>query len=130
MVLYDIFISHASEDKRVVAKPLARTLSSSGLDVWFDDQCLLIGESLLDSINHGLRNSRYGVVVLSQSFFLKDWPRYELEQIPTGQVLPIVHGITYKDLSRHAPKIAEKRVLSTKDGLKRICKEIIKVVKE
>lgn len=128
MGMYDVFLSHASEEKRAVAMPIANKLSESGLSVWFDDQCLLIGDSLLESINHGLQNSRYGVVILSRNFFLKDWPRYELEQIPLANILPVLHNMSYKDLSRNAPAIAKKRVLSTSGGLGVVCQEIIQVV--
>lgn len=34
---YDVFISHASEDKDTVARPLAKALSGTGLSVWFDE---------------------------------------------------------------------------------------------
>lgn len=128
MEMYDVFISHASEEKRTVATPIAKKLTESGLSVWFDDQCLLIGDNLLASINHGLWNSRYGVVIFSRNFFLKDWPKYELEQIPLENILPVLHNMSFKDLSRNAPNIAKKRVLPTSEGLKVVCEEIIQVV--
>src|SRR5262249_29849416 len=100
---------------------------------WYDDACLLIGDSILEAINQGLAKSRYGIVVLSQNSLLKDWPRYELSQLSTDKIdriLPVLHGITYKDLIRHAPVIANKRAVSTVDGLDRVCREIIQVVRE
>ena len=35
--IYDIFLSHASEDKDDVARPLALLLQKLGLRVWFDE---------------------------------------------------------------------------------------------
>lgn len=34
---YDVFISHASEDKEEVARPLAEALRKNGLSVWYDE---------------------------------------------------------------------------------------------
>lgn len=126
--MYDVFISHASEDKYSVAKPIAEHLARNGLKVWFDDQQLLIGNRLLEKITSALQQSRYGVVVLSQDFFLKKWPRYELSQLSMDRILPICHKISYADLAKHAPELSELRILSTSDGLNRICNEIIQVV--
>lgn len=131
--MYEVFISYASEERRAVVQPIVNRLSSFGLSVWYDDTCLLIGDSLLESINQGLEKSNYGVVVLSQNSFLKHWPRYELSQLSTdkiGRILPVLNGITYKDLNRYAPLIAKKRAVSTADGLDRVCREIIQVVRE
>ena len=48
--MWDIFISHASEDKDEVLRPLAIELKRSGLKVWFDETALQIGDSLRESI--------------------------------------------------------------------------------
>ena len=71
---YDVFISHASEDKKDIAVPLYNELSARGMRVWFDEATLQPGDSLTAKINDGLRNSRFGVVILSKMFFEKDWP--------------------------------------------------------
>jgi len=126
--MYDVFISHASEDKHSVAKPIAEHLTRNGLKVWFDDQQLLIGDRLLEKITSALQTSNYGVVVLSQNFFLKKWPRYELSQLSMNRILPIRHRISHAELVEHAPGLSELRILSTSDGLNRICNEIIQVV--
>lgn len=75
---YDAFISHATEDKESVVKPLAKQLDRMGYRVWYDEFELTVGDSLRQSIDRGLGTSRYGVVVLSQAFFAKNWPQYEL----------------------------------------------------
>ena len=63
---YDIFISHASEDKEVIAGPLAEFLLRFGVRVWYDEYTLEIGDSLSESIDMGLVSCRFGVVVLSK----------------------------------------------------------------
>ena len=47
---YDVFICHASEDKEDVARPLAEGLISRGYSVWYDEFTLVVGDSLLGSI--------------------------------------------------------------------------------
>ncbi len=65
---HDVFISHASEDKDDFVRPLAYALINEGLDVWYDEMTLRIGDSLRQKIDKGLANSRVGLVVLSLSF--------------------------------------------------------------
>jgi hypothetical protein len=65
---YDVFISHASEDKEAVAKPLANLLRSRKINVWLDQYELTVGDSLRRKIDQGLRDSNFGVVVLSEKF--------------------------------------------------------------
>lgn len=72
---YDVFISHATEDKEEIVRPLATALVVRGLRVWYDEFELRIGDSLRRKIDAGLANSRFGVVVLSPNFFAKNWPQ-------------------------------------------------------
>jgi len=68
---YDVFISHASEDKDAIVRSLAEALVKGGLKVWYDEFELKIGDSLRRKIDKGLAHSRFGIVVLSQAFFKK-----------------------------------------------------------
>jgi hypothetical protein len=116
---WDIFISHASEDKESFVKPLAETLKSLGVRVWYDDFTLSIGDSLSRSIDKGLINSNYGIVVLSPSFFQKDWPEYELKGLFAKEIgnkkviLPIWHQIDREQLLNYSVILADKIALSS-----------------
>ncbi len=116
---YDVFISHASEDKDDLARPLAHALQEAGLDVWYDEFELRIGDSLRRKIDRGLANSRFGVVVLSESFFKKGWPNYELDGLVTKGVageqvlLPIWHNISKAQVMAFSPSLADKLGRST-----------------
>lgn len=132
---FDVFISHASEDKADVARPLAEALQSGGLRVWYDEFELRIGDSLRRKIDKGLANSRFGVVVLSKSFFAKGWPNYELDGLVTRAVsgdqviLPIWHDITKQELIRYSPSLADKLARSTgTHTVEEIASEIIEVI--
>jgi TIR domain len=43
---WDVFVSHASEDKDAVAEPLVHALVDAGLRVWYDRIELCVGDSL------------------------------------------------------------------------------------
>ena len=76
---YDIFISHASEDKDAIARPLYNALIDSGISVWFDEAVIKLGDSLRRKIDEGLSKCRYSVVILSPHFLSKEWPQRELD---------------------------------------------------
>ena len=76
--LHDVFICHASEDKDGFVRALAEALISHHFAVWYDEFALDVGDSLREAIDRGLATSRYGIVVLSPSFFRKRWPKREL----------------------------------------------------
>jgi hypothetical protein len=132
---YDVFISHASEDKEAVVRPLALALSSGNLKVWYDEFELRIGDSLRRKIDSGLARSRFGVVVLSRSFFRKGWTNYELDGLVTRAVsgdqilLPIWHEITKQELLNYSPSLADKVARSTgTHTIEEIAAEIIGVI--
>ncbi|MCF8070472.1 MAG: toll/interleukin-1 receptor domain-containing protein [Desulfobacterales bacterium] len=132
---YDAFISHASEDKDSFVRPLAEILGEYGFRVWFDEFELEIGDSLTESIDKGLINSRYGIVVLSPDFLKKNWPRYELNSLVAKEmegnkvILPIWFNITRKQLLEYSPMLADKFALSTaqykvNEIAKKLCKTL------
>ena len=116
---HDVFISHASEDKDEFVRPLANALINEGLNVWYDEMTLRIGDSLRQKIDKGLANSRVGLVVLSPSFISKGWTNYELDGIVTRTVsgeqvlLPIWHNITKQQVVDYSPSLADKVARST-----------------
>lgn len=132
----DVFISHASEDKSDFVRPLAEVLTGTGVSVWYDDFTLTVGDSLLRSIDRGLADSRYGIVVLSPSFLSKNWPEYELRGLVSRElegnkvVLPIWHRITRTDLLKYSPSLADKLALDTsRASLQEIAFQLIRVIR-
>lgn len=134
---FDVFISHASEDKESVVRPLAHALQSSGLKVWYDEFELRIGDSLRKKIDQGLAKSRFGVVVFSKVFLAKGWTNYELDGIVTKSVsgeqvlLPIWHNITKKEIMDFSPSLADKVARSTSTHtVEEIAEEIATLIHE
>jgi TIR domain len=120
----DAFISHASEDKDSVARPLAVHLRELGHSVWFAEYELLVGDSLSEAIDRGLSRSRFGVVILSRSFFAKDWPRRELKGMVAKEmidgervILPVWHEIDARDVASFSLPLADMLAVRTSAGL-------------
>jgi hypothetical protein len=133
---YDVFISHASEDKDEIVRSLAHALSAEGLGVWYDEFTLRIGDSLRQKIDKGLANSRVGLVVLSPAFLSKGWTNYELDGIVTRSVsgeqilLPIWHNITKQQVVDFSPSLADKVARSTATHtVEEIAEEIADVIR-
>lgn len=116
----DVFLSHASEDKPDIAIPLKAALESRGISVWFDTVQISLGQSISDRIASGIRESRFGVVVLSPDFIDKAWTREELRalysimlQSSGDTLLPIWHNLGIDDVRQHFPLLADRRAAST-----------------
>ena len=131
----DVFISHASEDKDAVARPLAEELKRRGFSVWYDEYVLKLGDSLPAEIDRGLANCRFGVVILSPRFFAKNWPRRELDGLAAREVrggrkviLPVWHEVDADEVEKHSPMLAAKLAVSTSQGLGTVVEQIAAVL--
>ena len=136
VIEYDVFISHASEDKDAVVRPLANALVQHGLRVWYDEFELKIGDSLRRKIDKGLANSRFGIVVLSRDFIKKGWTNYELDGIISKSVsgeqvmLPIWHEITKQEIIAYSPSLADKVARNTSSyTIDEIANEIAELIR-
>jgi len=129
---WDVFISHATEDKDFV-RGLADTLKSFGLHVWFDEFTLKIGDSLRESIDYGLANSTYGIVVLSPNFLAKKkkWTKNELNALIARErgnkkiILPVWHNINASDVEKISPILSERLAVSTNLGLENVVSQLL-----
>ena len=132
---WDVFISHASEDKEVFARSLAEGLRKNGLKVWFDEFTLTIGDSLRRSIDRGLAHSRFGVVVISADFLRKEWPQKELDGLVAREVhgvkviLPVWHGIDADQVRAYSPTLADRYAASSEKGLDHVIGELVRAIR-
>lgn len=130
-----VFVSHASEDKADVARPLAEELQRRGIDVWFDEYDISTGDSLLKKIDQGLLSCQYGVVVVSHSFLSKTWAQVELDALVTKEtllgkktVLPVWHRIGIREVAQYSPVLASKVGVSTQKGIPYVANRIVQAV--
>lgn len=133
---YDVFISHASEDKDELVRPLATLLTEKyNLKVWYDEFTLEWGDKLRRKIDKGLASSKYGIVVLSKNFFSKEWPQYELDALFDRQIkedkviLPIWHKLSKDEVSRYCPTVSSILALDTFNyTIEEIAEKVNKIV--
>lgn len=135
LIGYDAFISHASEDKAKVVKPLAKALTLMGFNIWYDEFELEVGDSLRQSIDQGLASSRFGIVILSPDFFAKNWPQYELNGLAAREIggrkviLPIWHNVDRDEVLAYSPTLADKVALTTsKMSIKKLASSLATVL--
>lgn len=130
---FDLFISHASEDKDLLVRPLAQRLRNEGYSIWYDEFELKLGDSISEKIDYGLAKSRFGLVVLSPAFFKKNWTKRELRglvvrDVEEKTILPIWHNVTKNDVIKFSPPLADAIAATTADGLEEIVKRIREVL--
>ncbi len=133
---YDAFLCHASEDKNEIADKLYKRLELKGLKIWYDKFCLEIGDSIRQKIEEGLRNSNFGIVILSKNFFNKNWTNYEYNgliekemSISKKIILPVWHKINKKDVLKYSEPLANKFACKTSTGINNVVDELLRVIK-
>lgn len=118
---FDCFISHASEDKEGFVRAFAAALAERGVSFFYDEISIEWGDSLRRRIDSALARSSFGVVVLSEAFFAKEWPQRELdglvqmEMAGKTRILPLWHQVTKDQVASFSPMLADKAALKTAD---------------
>lgn len=120
-VQYDVFVSHAWEDKESFADEFVQELQKLNLRVWYDTSQIKWGDSMRAKIDEGMRKSQFGVVVLSPDYIKegKYWTKteldglFQLESINGKTLLPVWHNLTKKEVMAYSPIIASKLAMNT-----------------
>ena len=113
---YDVFVSHAWEDKESFVDEFVVELEKFQIKVWYDRQRIKWGDSMRERIDDGLRKSKFGIVVISPDYIAdgKYWTKaeldglFQLESINGKMLLPIWHNITKQQVMNYSPIIASK----------------------
>ena len=118
---YDVFLSHASEDKAAFVEPLYQALTKRGLRVWYDRTHIQWGDIFRHKMEEGLQRSRFGIVVLSPRF-PKYWPQQEMSVLHTletalgARILPIILDMTFEQVRVQFPFMAIRHALMASLG--------------
>jgi hypothetical protein len=126
----DVFVCHASADKASHARPLAEALSRRAISVWLDEAEIRPGDSIIDSLNEGLTNSRFVSPIITEEFMSRDWTRKELNAAFTREVttrkvviLPILAANRDVYFARY-PLLSDKLYLNWENGPDYVAEEI------
>ncbi|WP_017548204.1 toll/interleukin-1 receptor domain-containing protein [Salinicoccus carnicancri] len=117
---FDVFISHATDDKDDFVTKLTEGLKDEGIRLWYDSDEIGWGQSIRQRIDRGLTNSRFFIVVLSTSYINSHWTNYELDGIlqrvaGSGEniLLPIWHNISKDEIDAFSLTLSDKFALNT-----------------
>lgn len=116
MIIWDVFISHASEQKQIF-QPLFKKLDSNFF-VWYDDDQILTGEKFETAIETGLKFSAFTIFIFSNEYFDKKWPQTELDHSINKygkKSFPIAYKISVNEIIKKVPSIKEHKILEITD---------------
>lgn len=74
--MVSVFISHSSRDSEVALR-LAQDLKQNGHDIWLDKWSIHVGESISASIEQGLENASFLLLLLSRHGVASSWVERE-----------------------------------------------------
>ena len=119
---YDVFISHANKDKEDFVEELYKSITKSGVSIFYDKTSLEWGDNWKNKILEGTNKSEFAIIIISENFFDREWTEIELNEFLTRQnkvgqktILPIIHNISMEDLREKYPAVADIHAISTKD---------------
>jgi len=73
----DVFISYSHRDRDFVER-LARDLKAAGLAVWWDEWEIKVGDSIIQKVSEGIKQSAYLAAALSPHSVQSNWVQREL----------------------------------------------------
>ena len=106
--MFDTFISHSSMDKESIVIPLSQYLRDRHLSVWLDQDNILAGDSILDSIRKGLNSAKSVVLIVTPNIFSSFWIPTEIGLSIGGaftSIIPVLCDVTIDVVAEKFPWI-------------------------
>lgn len=130
------FISHDNRDKDGIAEPLALQLQQLMCPVWYDQYSLRVGDSLRESIELGLRESKKCILILTPHFIENSgWAKREYESIFTREIvekqrviLPVWSEVAPHDVYRFSPILADRVGVSWSLGAQEVARRLFRAL--
>lgn len=116
--MFDTFISHSSLDKESIVIPLSEYLRDRHLSVWLDQDNILAGDSILDSIRKGLNSAKSVVLIVTSNTFSSFWVPTEIGLSIGGtftSVIPVLYGVTIDIVAQKFPWILTLKYITCTD---------------
>lgn len=112
----DLFICHDWADKERFVRPLVEALNSRLVKVWYDEHSLCPGDSLVESVERGLREARHALLVLSPHFLAnRKWAAREFRSLVTRDIseerrmlIPIWLGVERGAVAAYSLDLADR----------------------
>ena len=130
---YSIFVSHSSDDKVDYVDDLVEEIKSLGITVFYDTDVISWGDNLKEKIDTGLKNCELAVIVISPSYFGREWTEYEIQTLLKRQdaeknklIMPILYNTSKDDFVKHYPLLKDILFKYSKSQSKRKLAEELK----
>lgn len=127
----DVMISYAHADSKSIAKELYQELTAYGLEVWYDDVELDLGDDIRESIDKALSESDHAVLIISPSYF-EGMSQFELGGVvqmhnnsDDNVLIPVLHKMSFEELREESPTLAGTiGIQITEDNVDEVTAEI------
>lgn len=119
------FVLHDSRDKKFIARPLAMKLSGLGIPVWFDEFSLKLGDSLRESIEKGIKDTDYCILIVTKNFLTNNgWTKAEFNAVFSKEIvekkksmLPIWHEVSTEEVYEYSPSLVDRLAANWSEGV-------------
>lgn len=134
---FHAFLSFAEEDAET-AQALYKALTQKGLKVWFSKVHLKTGDSIINTINQAIHNSRSGIVLISPNTFnnRRHFPILELNSLLTRDLyhdkpfFPIYHEITPEQVAEQLILIGDRLATDTTQGVELAARKLFEALQQ
>ncbi len=140
-----VFISHSSSDKKFV-RTLKRDLHENGIETFVDEDALELGDSLMEKLEMGLKESSHFVMILSPNAINSEWVQLELKEALNlandkliKKIIPIkfrqciipaeLQHIIHADLSNEVVQIEGDQLKFVTDGYSKFLLKLLTTLK-
>lgn len=111
---YSVFVSHSSEDKIEYVDDLVKEIKKLKIKVFYDTDVISWGDNLKDVIDEALKKSELAIIVVSPSYFGREWTEYELKKLLLRQskskkklIYPILYRVSKEEFVKHYPLLKD-----------------------
>lgn len=134
---FDVFVSHANDNKEEFVNALTAALSRLGISIWYDANILDWGDNWKLQIVNGLKKCRFGIVVVSPEFLGREWTEKELNELLQRQneagekvILPLLYKLTISDMKKQYPQLADfqARIIAPDDDVRDIVIDFARIL--
>ncbi|ACV10989.1 TIR protein [Halorhabdus utahensis DSM 12940] len=133
----DLMISYSHSDSSEIAEMLFEELTGYGLDVWYDEVDISIGDRISNSIDRGLQTSNHAVVIVSPSYFegmsdLELGGLFKKQSRSDGKViLPVLYEISFEELEQQSWSLSDLHgVEISKDNVQEVASKVFQSIKD
>ena len=120
-----------------MAKQLAESLHSKGVDTWWDKWCMSSGDSLRQKVDEGIGDCTHFLVLLTQQSIDSEWVKQEMDagfirklkgkcrfipvryELPVGKLPPNLQGMLSPEIKRKEGELNTEQLINDIHGVSR-----------